>query len=180
MPRENQLGPLSKASSNSRFDRPELRVLSPCSRRDLGTDGNRMRGCRGGPRGSPRFHSVADKGAHGVPAAMRGHAPPGAVPPGSPGTVRDLRCVPGRSGEPLSRTLEPGALHGAASDAPMRLRIFSVLNAGFSAGSPLETPPRVALLGTRQYHFSEIDGICLLFYTFYFLYNLILSERHGV
>lgn len=177
MPRENQLGPLSKASSNSRVDRPELRVLSPCSRRDLGTDGNRMRGCRGVPGGPRGSAARPTKGLTGSPLRCVATPP---LPPGSPGTVRDLRCVPGRSGEPLSRTLEPGALHGAASGAPMRFRIFSVLNAGFSAGSPLETPPRVALLGTRQYHFSEIDGICLLFYTFYFLYNLILSERHRV
>lgn len=177
MPRENQLGPLSKASSNSRVDRPELRVLSPCSRRDLGTDGNRMRGC---PGGSPGVPEVPQRGRQRGSRGPRCDAWPCPPPPESPGTVRDLRCVPGRSEEPLSRTLEPGALHGAASGAPMRFRIFSVLNAGFSAGSPLETPPRVALLGTRQYHFSEIDGICLLFYTFYFSYNLILSERHRV
>lgn len=177
MPRENQLGTLSKASSNSRVDRPELRVLSPCSRRDLGTDGNRMRGC---PGGSPGVPEVPQRGRQRGSRGPRCDAWPCPPSPESPGTVRDLRCVPGRSGEPLSRTLEPGALHGAASGAPMRFRIFSVLNAGFSAGSPLETPPRVALLGTRQYHFSEIDGICLLFYTFYFLYNLILLERHRV
>lgn len=137
-------------------------------------------GC-GAVGGSPGVPEVPQRGRQRGSRGPRYDAwPRPPLPPGSPGTVRDLRCVPGRSGEPLSRTLEPGALHGAASGAPMRFRIFSVLNAGFSAGSPLETPPRVALLGTRQYHFSESDGICLLFYTFYFLYNLILSERHRV